>query len=550
VADARLAAGAAGLDGTAAGAAYRVVDFPALRLRDPSAPLGGNTTVHLPARELGRGTLDGPVAAGVPAGTAAFSFRVLPVGGDGDGDGDGWSMPWTGASDVEFGRPVDLRQTPLAEDGWTGPGEAALVPSGPLAQAPLAGREIPAGAFRVVLHGGNVTLGETQVATGPSAEASSGDPDGGEVLHDVVVFVEGPFSSLRPTGDGWLASLRGLEAPFRGDAELRDVDADLHVAGKAVTGPHALVQVQGAGTLRLAAPAAPAGSTGSADGDGRSAWTVRADATFVGVDGQTFSGRRDYTVPAVAATATAALLAAAWATHAGREALTFLTGFNVAQPLESEARVQMLRTIGAQPGITRMQLAGALDLSRTAVVHHLRVLERARLVDPRGEGKIPGYFLNHASFRFVPADAPPGPLVADRLVHLGHPLRRRILAELDGGPATLDDLRVRLEGLPASTLAYHVRLLEKGGLVERVRDGPRSLVRACLDMAAIRRHQVHALLTVEGLRPAMEALLGGGAPPTRGALERLHAYGLADRGADGAYVAAPWVKDTLRSRPL
>lgn len=53
----------------------------------------------------------------------------------------------------------------------------------------------------------------------------------------------------------------------------------------------------------------------------------------------------------------------------------------------------------------------------------------------------------------------------DRLRAAAHPLRARLLRELDGGPATATELATRL-GTNTGATSYHLRRLEAAGLVE------------------------------------------------------------------------------------
>ncbi|MHB1261722.1 MAG: hypothetical protein ACYC2H_08395 [Thermoplasmatota archaeon] len=536
LADTRLATEPARLHAVADQARYVAVDFPAMRfVRNDGGP-ADNSTVHLPSRTVSNGTLSGLLKADVPE--TAYSYRILPaVAGF-------WSMPWKVEGTAAFARPLDQGQTFLAEDGWVTPGQPVPWPEGPATTTRWPGVPVPSGSYRIILHGGNVSLGGQTIATGESTTATK-PLDGAAIyeVHDVVLFIEGSWSSIDPEGAGWHGALRGLTGAFGGDLELEAAMTDLRVDGQPVRGDFALLQVQGSGVwdMRL--------------GDQRREWTLEGDARFVGLDGRTFAGTRSLAGPIAAATAAGLLVVGvAWATHLGREAITFVTGYNIARPLESEARVRMLRTIGAEPGITRMQLVERLSLSRTAVLHHLDVLARARLIDPHRAGKIPSYFLNHASFRFAPSDGngAANPKAVDILSKLSHPLRRLILANLQAGRLDVSQLQARLVAsghrTPRETLAYHLRILEKGGVVLRLANKPAPLYKAAIDLATIRQHQLRALVTVEGLRPALQAVLSGRNPPAR-ELNRLLAYGLVDRAAAGAYQLAPGMQDLLGVAP-
>ena len=62
--------------------------------------------------------------------------------------------------------------------------------------------------------------------------------------------------------------------------------------------------------------------------------------------------------------------------------------------LASESRRYMLDNINDSPGITVGELAQAFDVSRIAVMKHLRVLEQANLIISRKDGRVRKLYFN------------------------------------------------------------------------------------------------------------------------------------------------------------
>ena len=124
--------------------------------------------------------------------------------------------------------------------------------------------------------------------------------------------------------------------------------------------------------------------------------------------------------------------------------------------LEHERRELILGAITAEPGVHLGALARDLDLATGTLVHHLRILQQAGLVQVRRQGN---------RVHFVPAGHR-GPLPAVR-----SDLQKRILAMLGANPGlSQSDLALKLEE-PRNTVAYHVRRLAEDGQVHVRRDG-------------------------------------------------------------------------------
>ena len=71
------------------------------------------------------------------------------------------------------------------------------------------------------------------------------------------------------------------------------------------------------------------------------------------------------------------------------------------QALAHEHRRRMLDLIKAQPGVAVGELARHFDVSRIAVMNHLAVLERARLVLSEREGRTRKLYLNPVPIQLI-----------------------------------------------------------------------------------------------------------------------------------------------------
>jgi len=71
------------------------------------------------------------------------------------------------------------------------------------------------------------------------------------------------------------------------------------------------------------------------------------------------------------------------------------------QALAHVSRRQMLDRIRFHPGITVGKLAGGFDVSRIAVMKHLRVLEDARLVVSQKDGRARRLYFNPVPIQMI-----------------------------------------------------------------------------------------------------------------------------------------------------
>jgi DNA-binding transcriptional ArsR family regulator len=71
--------------------------------------------------------------------------------------------------------------------------------------------------------------------------------------------------------------------------------------------------------------------------------------------------------------------------------------------LASEHRRRMMDLLKARPGLAVGELAGEFDVSRIAVMNHLRVLEHAGLVISQQDGRTRRLYLNAAPIQMIHA---------------------------------------------------------------------------------------------------------------------------------------------------
>src|SRR5688572_3805387 len=132
-------------------------------------------------------------------------------------------------------------------------------------------------------------------------------------------------------------------------------------------------------------------------------------------------------------------------------------------PLELATRRRLYAVVKEYPGIHVREAARQLGTSMALVEYHLALLREHGLV---GVSKEDGYA------RLYPTDAPaPSASERERIGLLRQRLPLRVtLTLLDDGPAKHKDIAEAL-GLGKSTLSFHLRKLEGGGIVARDAEG-------------------------------------------------------------------------------
>lgn len=132
--------------------------------------------------------------------------------------------------------------------------------------------------------------------------------------------------------------------------------------------------------------------------------------------------------------------------------------FDDSDPLEHEARVEMLDAVEAAPGTYLSEIAEQADLPLSTVRHHVRVLEREGLV---ASAKVRG------RRRFYPGGTE-GLELAAAMNDEATATVLDALARL--GPSSVSGLAEAVDRDP-STVTHHLKRLEEDGIVVRERDG-------------------------------------------------------------------------------
>lgn len=121
----------------------------------------------------------------------------------------------------------------------------------------------------------------------------------------------------------------------------------------------------------------------------------------------------------------------------------------------ADVRQRILDTVARQPGISIRELADALGLWRTSVVHHLRILGRQRQLRTVRNGRSVLVFAAAHS----PFDGMVG-MVRMRMV-------QRLIQAIEGEPATSVKGLARSLGITPKAVRYHVLRLQRLGLLAR-----------------------------------------------------------------------------------
>jgi DNA-binding transcriptional ArsR family regulator len=147
----------------------------------------------------------------------------------------------------------------------------------------------------------------------------------------------------------------------------------------------------------------------------------------------------------------------------GPTGLVALAGYSRhddSDPLDNDVRARIHDAVVAAPGIYPAALVDRLDVPRSTVRYHLRVLAEEGLVSERDVDGQRRYVSSEASAaERTLAVVDEGTTPARIVDYLG-----------DAGPATVGDLADHLDCSPG-TVSYHLDRLEADGVVDRERDG-------------------------------------------------------------------------------
>ena len=125
-------------------------------------------------------------------------------------------------------------------------------------------------------------------------------------------------------------------------------------------------------------------------------------------------------------------------------------------------REQLYARILQEPGISLQDLGQATGLSRTAVVHHLRLLEQQHLVVSRRVGRSRHYYENGGRYGHDQKEA---------YAILRNDRSKAVAKFISAHPGTMQKSLCEALSIPPSIAHWHVRRLQEGGLVESIRQG-------------------------------------------------------------------------------
>lgn len=138
------------------------------------------------------------------------------------------------------------------------------------------------------------------------------------------------------------------------------------------------------------------------------------------------------------------------------------TRFEGREVLKHPNRIQLYTLIAANPGVRLQDLCQETELSRTAVTHHLRLLEQQHLIVSERMGRSRHYYENGGRYEREKKDAY-AVLQNDRSKDIAQFILRN--------PGTIQKSLCESLDVRASIAHWHVKRLEEAALVEAVREG-------------------------------------------------------------------------------
>ncbi|MEA3144108.1 MAG: Helix-turn-helix domain [Thermoplasmata archaeon] len=325
-----------------------------------------------------------------------------------------------------------------------------------------------AGAFLGITYGARVILDNGQlhreISTGfsPRSGLTADEPTvytAGGVYDQTYVVIASPNAVTlqlhQDRGSLWNLLLGDFDGAIRGDMAFTDVtrtDVDARYSSR-------IGLVQAVGDFHM---------KGTYDGAG-SHWRLNGTATFLGIDGLRVLGSRlGEGLAVVGGIGLVAWLTLAF-TSLGRDLRLVVLGRNRAQALHHPTRVCMLRKIQESPGTTATQLAAEFGIRKTTLAFHIAILQKGGHIQVYQQGH-----RQHFAPLGVGATAKVSELHQVVLAHANHPLRGALLDILRdaGRPVAFRDLVAQIPHTSGrSGLSYHIHLMERQGVLERVPAG-------------------------------------------------------------------------------
>ncbi len=471
-----LSVGNVALTIDAVGAQLRVVNFPLILTQTtPDSPPGDNRVVtRPPPEEYQNKTFTGVVHL-LEQSEKLASYRVLPLD-----EAKTYGAPLRGVGGVYVSAPFNMLDHPQVD--WTDFGTEnqhhAVYPRGytGLMQIPGVAESPLTGDFYVFLYGGAFELAHANgtvetVRTGRwlNEAQSTSDPLGwsrNDVYDRWVLILEAKSATVTlggPDMGAWLLAARSVEGTLEGDIAFHGVEGRLVVDGKEQQPRQNLTQIIGSLEVQVEY------------GAQSSRWKVEGEGSFVGIDAQTVAsslgGLGVALKVAAGATLFATLVVPFWSLlHKG---VGLVVGRVTRDPLANPVRARLMRAVALQPGITRMELAEQVGISRGNARYHLEVLVSSKAVVVEQPGKIPTYMLNDGSFHFQMERFDGDRVVARKVVSLLTGWRRRIVGalqrhgELDYEGFCQICLKEDYRGPSRSAFTRHAHQLAEQGILRR-----------------------------------------------------------------------------------
>jgi DNA-binding transcriptional ArsR family regulator len=138
------------------------------------------------------------------------------------------------------------------------------------------------------------------------------------------------------------------------------------------------------------------------------------------------------------------------------------TRFEKETVLGHPKREALYALILQDPGVSLQSLCEATGLSRTAVTHHLRLMELQHIIVSKRVGRSRHYYENGGRF---------GREQKDAYAVLQNARSKQVADFVRANPGTIQKQLCDGLGIQASIAHWHVRRLRDAGLVEEVREG-------------------------------------------------------------------------------
>ncbi len=150
--------------------------------------------------------------------------------------------------------------------------------------------------------------------------------------------------------------------------------------------------------------------------------------------------------------------------EAGRRVVPspLFTRFQRETVLNHPKRGELYQLIAEQPGVCLQSLCDASHLSRTAVTHHLRLLEKQHLIVSKRNGRSRHYYQNGGRY---------GTEMKQAYAVLQNERSQAIADFIHGHPGAIQKSICSRLGIDASVAHWHAKRLEEANLIRTVRQG-------------------------------------------------------------------------------